>query len=125
MTILVHLFLDIFACSSHFIAKWTSIAIACGKLISLRTYGARRVAVRNFNKFRRIEMSWSMVSACWCLAVVARRQSAGAHVDDRAVLDAVIFQCISVVERPAAVLQVNLVDGDVVHICSTCQQQGD
>lgn len=56
----------------------------------------------------------------WCSAIFARRQSAGASVDDRAVLYAAIFQSISVVKRSAAVLQVDLVDGDVIHICSAC-----
>jgi hypothetical protein len=52
-----------------------------------------------------------------CLAVFARRQSAGANVDDRAVLYAVFFCSISILERPTAVLHVNLADRDVVHLC--------
>lgn len=57
-----------------------------------------------------------MACACWRLAVVARRQSAAANVDDRAVLYAVFLHSISVVERPAEVRQVNLVDWDVVYL---------
>lgn len=58
-----------------------------------------------------------MASARWCSAVVARRRSAGANADDRVVLYAVFFHSIGVVERPAAVLQVDLLVWDVVNVC--------
>jgi len=38
MTILVHFFSKFVACSSHSVAKWRSITIACVQLLSLRAY---------------------------------------------------------------------------------------
>lgn len=58
-----------------------------------------------------------------CLEAVARRHPTGANVDDRVVLDAMVLQSIGVVERLTAILQVNLVDWDIIHVCCACQRR--